>query len=104
MGERLRGLAQGVGLVDDGCEPPGFDELFHEHQVDTIRHREVPAQALADAKASAYLLISAGSSMRMGLAFGGLVVVGAIAMVIYELFSWIERRATAWAHRGSNRV
>ena len=38
-------------------------------------------------KASADLLISAGSSMRMGLAFGGLAVVGAIAMVIYELFS-----------------
>jgi NitT/TauT family transport system permease protein len=49
-----------------------------------------------------YLLISAGSSMQMGLAFGGLVVVGAMAMVMYELFSVIEKRTTAWAHRGSN--
>ena len=48
-----------------------------------------------------YLLISAGSSMQMGLAFGGLVVVGAMAMVMYELFSVVEKRTTGWAHRGS---
>jgi len=48
-----------------------------------------------------YLLISAGSSMQMGLAFAGLVVVGAMAMVMYELFSAIENHTTAWAHRGS---
>jgi NitT/TauT family transport system permease protein len=49
-----------------------------------------------------YLLISAGSSMQMGLAFAGLVVVGAMAMGMYELFSVVERRTTGWAHRGSN--
>ena len=48
-----------------------------------------------------YLLISAGSAMQMGLAFAGLVVVGAMAMLMYELFSAIERRTTGWAHRGS---
>lgn len=48
-----------------------------------------------------YLLISAGSSMQMGLAFGGLVVIGAMAMAMYELFSLVEKRTTAWAHRGS---
>ena len=40
-------------------------------------------------------------AMQMGLAFAGLMVVGAMAMVMYELFSWIEKRTTAWAHRGS---
>lgn len=49
-----------------------------------------------------YLLISAGSSMQMGLAFAGLLVVGAMAMVMYELFSWVEKRTTAWAHRGAH--
>lgn len=49
-----------------------------------------------------YLLISAGSAMQMGLAFAGLVVVGAMAMVMYELFSVLERHTTSWAHRGSN--
>ena len=48
-----------------------------------------------------YLLVSAGSSMQMGLAFAGLLVVGAMAMVMYELFSIVEKRTTAWAHRGS---
>ena len=48
-----------------------------------------------------YLLVSAGSSMQMGLAFAGLVVVGAMAMAMYELFSVLERRLTGWAHRGS---
>jgi NitT/TauT family transport system permease protein len=48
-----------------------------------------------------YLLISAGSAMQMGLAFAGLLVVGAMAMAMYELFSWIEKRTTGWAHRGS---
>jgi NitT/TauT family transport system permease protein len=48
-----------------------------------------------------YLLISAGSSMQMGLAFSGLVIVGIMAMAMYELFSVIEKRTTAWAHRGS---
>jgi NitT/TauT family transport system permease protein len=48
-----------------------------------------------------YLLISAGSSMQMGLAFSGLVVVGLMAMGMYELFSVVEKRTTAWAHRGA---
>lgn len=48
-----------------------------------------------------YLLISAGSAMQMGLAFAGLLVVGAMAMVMYELFSAIEKHTTGWAHRSS---
>jgi NitT/TauT family transport system permease protein len=48
-----------------------------------------------------YLLMSAGSSMQMGLAFAGLVVVGAMAMAMYELFAVIEKRTTGWAHRGA---
>jgi len=51
-----------------------------------------------------YLLVSAGSSMQMGLAFAGLVVVGAMAMGMYELFSVLEKRLTGWAHRGSQAV
>ena len=48
-----------------------------------------------------YLLMSAGSSMQMGLAFAGLVVIGAMAMGMYELFALIEKRTTAWAHRSA---
>ena len=48
-----------------------------------------------------YLLVSAGSSMQMGLAFAGLLVIGAMAMAMYELFSALEQHTTRWAHRGS---
>lgn len=47
-----------------------------------------------------YLLISAGSATKMPLAFAGLLVVAVMAMAMYELFSYIERHTTAWAHRG----
>ncbi len=47
-----------------------------------------------------YLLISAGSALRMPLAFAGLVVVALMAMAMYELFSYVERHTTGWAHRG----
>lgn len=47
-----------------------------------------------------YLLVSAGSAMKMPLAFAGLVVIGAMAMAMYELFALIEKNTTAWAHRG----
>jgi len=45
--------------------------------------------------------MSAGSSMQMGLAFSGLLVVGAMAMAMYELFSFVEKHTTGWAHRRS---
>jgi NitT/TauT family transport system permease protein len=47
------------------------------------------------------LIQTAGSQQRMALAFAGLVTISAMAMVMYELFSAIEKRTTAWAHRGS---
>lgn len=48
-----------------------------------------------------YMLVSAGASMQMALAFAGLLVVGVMAMLMYELFSWVEKHTTGWAHRGS---
>ncbi|SDO85275.1 NitT/TauT family transport system permease protein [Ralstonia sp. 25mfcol4.1] len=47
-----------------------------------------------------YLLVSAGSAMKMPLAFAGLVVIAVMAMVMYELFAVLEKRMTGWAHRG----
>jgi NitT/TauT family transport system permease protein len=49
-----------------------------------------------------YLMQTAGSQQRLALAFAGLVVIGAMAMAMYELFSTIEKHTTAWAHRGSH--
>jgi NitT/TauT family transport system permease protein len=50
------------------------------------------------------LIQTAGSQQRMPLAFAGLVAISIMAMAMYELFSWIERHTTAWAHRGSQNV
>ncbi len=47
------------------------------------------------------LIQTAGSQQRMPLAFAGLVTIGAMAMAMYEFFSWIEMRTTGWAHRGT---
>jgi NitT/TauT family transport system permease protein len=47
------------------------------------------------------LIQTAGSQQRMPLAFAGLVAISVMAMAMYELFSYVERHTTAWAHRGS---
>ena len=49
-----------------------------------------------------YLMMSASSSMNMPLVFAGLIVIGAMGVVMYELFAWLERRLTKWANRGQN--
>jgi NitT/TauT family transport system permease protein len=47
------------------------------------------------------LIQTAGSQQRMPLAFAGLVMISVMAMAMYELFSYVEKHTTAWAHRGS---
>jgi NitT/TauT family transport system permease protein len=61
----------------------------------------VLAEMTAGDSGIGYLMQTAGSQQRMSLAFAGLVTIGAMAMAMYELFSWVERRTTGWAHRGS---
>ncbi len=39
--------------------------------------------------------------MQMPLAFAGLVVIGVMAMGMYELFAVVEKRTTGWAHRSA---
>lgn len=62
----------------------------------------VLAEMTAGDSGIGYLMQSASSSQRMPLAFAGLVVIGAMAMAMYELFSYVEKHTTAWAHRGSH--
>ncbi len=61
----------------------------------------VLAEMTAGDSGIGYLISSAGSQQRVPLAFAGLVTIGAMAMAMYELFSFIEKRTTAWAHRGT---
>lgn len=61
----------------------------------------VLAEMTAGDSGIGYLMQTAASQQRMPLAFAGLVTIGAMAMAMYELFSWVEKRTTGWAHRGS---
>ena len=60
----------------------------------------VVSETVASNDGIGYLMMSAGSSMRMPLVFAGLFVIGVMAMAMYELFAVLERRMTGWAHRG----
>jgi len=62
----------------------------------------VLAEMTAGDSGIGYLMRSAGSQQRMPLAFAGLVVIGAMAYLMYEMFSLVEKRTTGWAHRGSH--
>ena len=48
-----------------------------------------------------FTVASVSGAIAQALPSSGLVVVGLMAMVMYELFSVIEKRTTGWAHRGS---
>jgi NitT/TauT family transport system permease protein len=61
----------------------------------------VLAEMTAGDSGIGYLMQSAASQQRLPLAFAGLVTIGVMAMVMYELFSYVEKHTTAWAHRGS---
>ena len=60
----------------------------------------VVSETVASNEGIGYLMMAAGSSMRMPLVFAGLFVIGVMAMVMYEFFAVLERRMTGWAHRG----
>ena len=61
----------------------------------------VLAEMTAGDSGIGYMMQTAGSQQRLPLAFAGLVVIGVMAMAMYELFSLIEKRTTGWAHRGT---
>ena len=62
----------------------------------------VLAEMTAGDSGIGYLMQTAGSQQRLPLAFAGLVTIGAMAMAMYEAFSYVEKHTTAWAHRGSH--
>jgi NitT/TauT family transport system permease protein len=62
----------------------------------------VVSETVASNEGIGYLMMSASSSSNMPLVFAGLIVIGAMGVVTYEMFAWIERRVTGWAVRGQN--
>ncbi|MBS0367823.1 MAG: ABC transporter permease [Proteobacteria bacterium] len=62
----------------------------------------VIAETVASNLGIGYLMMSASSSMNMPLVFAGLIVIGVMGVVMYELFAFVEKRMTSWAHRNPN--
>ena len=60
----------------------------------------VVSETIAANEGIGYLMMSAGSQMRMPLVFAGLAVISVMAMIMYVLFAMLERRMTGWATRG----
>ena len=47
-----------------------------------------------------YMMMVAGSRFEVPLVFAGLVAVGAMGIVLYQMFEWLEKKLTFWAVRG----
>ena len=62
----------------------------------------VISETVASNMGIGYLMMGASSSMNMPLVFAGLIVIGAMGVVMYELFALGERRMTRWANRGQH--
>src|SRR6185295_15019857 len=60
----------------------------------------VVSETVASNEGIGYLMMSAGSQMRMPLVFAGLIVISVMAMAMYVVFAIVERRMTGWATRG----
>jgi NitT/TauT family transport system permease protein len=60
----------------------------------------VVSETIAANDGIGYLMMSAGSQMRMPLVFAGLTVISVMAMAMYQVFAVLERRMTGWATRG----
>ena len=46
-----------------------------------------------------YMMMVAGSRFDVPLVFAGLLVIGAMGILLYQAFEWLERRLTFWAVR-----
>jgi NitT/TauT family transport system permease protein len=57
------------------------------------------AETVASNSGMGYLMMAASSNFDMPLVFAGLVVVGLMGIVMYELCALLERRVTFWATR-----
>jgi len=60
----------------------------------------VVSETVAANEGIGYLMMSAGSQMRMPLVFAGLIVISIMAMAMYAVFAFLEKRTTGWATRG----
>jgi len=62
----------------------------------------VMSETVASNVGMGYLMMAASSRFNIPLVFAGLLVIAAMGIAMYGIFSVIERRSTRWAVRGSH--
>ncbi|SON56696.1 putative aliphatic sulfonates transport permease protein SsuC [Hartmannibacter diazotrophicus] len=62
----------------------------------------VVAETVAGDRGIGYLMMAASARFDVTLVFAGLIVIGVMGVVMYEVFAVLERRVTFWATRGND--
>jgi NitT/TauT family transport system permease protein len=62
----------------------------------------ITSETIASNNGIGYLMIWASSQFNVPLIFAAISVVGVLGILLYQLFSVIERRMTGWAQRGAH--
>lgn len=62
----------------------------------------VISETIASNEGIGYMLMGASSRLDVPLVFAGLIVISIMAIGMYELFAYFEKRMTGWAQRGAD--
>lgn len=59
----------------------------------------VLSETVASNRGIGNVMMTASSNFQVSLVFAGLIILAVLGVVLYALFSWLERRVTGWATR-----
>lgn len=62
----------------------------------------VLSETVASNKGIGFVMMAASSNFQVTLVFAGLILLAIMGVVLYALFSLLERRITGWATRGND--
>ncbi|MFK7754619.1 MAG: ABC transporter permease [Sedimentitalea sp.] len=62
----------------------------------------VLSETVASNKGIGFVMMTASSNFQVSLVFSGLILLALMGVVLYALFSLLERRVTGWATRGTD--
>jgi NitT/TauT family transport system permease protein len=64
----------------------------------------IVAETIASDRGVGYLMIAASARFDVPLVFAGLLVIALMGVIMYEVFSYVDRRVTFWATRGNEMI
>lgn len=62
----------------------------------------VLSETVASNRGIGNVMMTASSNFQVSLVFAGLIILAVLGVILYALFSLLERRVTGWATRGSD--